>query len=178
MDYEEPPLEWLTEFLPRSAKGWCLVGSEVHRPDWFLGANWAAMVTDLRDVGGFDDGFGPGSVASVRGQETNMQARMRGIGLSPRYIPGAIVYHYVPKERCSLEWLLDRRRRDGKGFGLRSNKKNMILRFAIFFFAVTSISYNYLKICIYSIARATNRISYFNTRISYYYGVLSGIKVL
>ena len=65
-DYEEPPPDWLIEFLPVSARGW--------RPDdpsrasarpFFLGFNWARLRSDLRRVGGFSEHFGPGSDAGM-----------------------------------------------------------------------------------------------------------------
>ncbi len=177
VDYEAPPSKWLQKHLPRSATGWALPESERHRPDWFLGANWAAMASDLRNAGGFDVGFGPGDVTVARGQETNMQRRLRDMGIVPRYLSSALVYHYVPKERSSFEWLLDRRRQEGRGYGLRSNQRNIILRFTIFCFSMTAILYNYLVGFVCKLFNSSNMLNYSNTRISHHLGVLSSIKV-
>jgi hypothetical protein len=75
---------------------------------FFLGANWAAYSEDLRRQGGFDVNFGPGSASGARGQESNMQARLQRAGVGPEYLPAAMVWHHVPKERCSAAWSLRR----------------------------------------------------------------------
>ena len=51
----------------------------------FLGANWAAFARDLKEVGGFDPWFGPGSATGSTGQEQTMQRRLLGAGLHGRY---------------------------------------------------------------------------------------------
>lgn len=107
VDYEEEPPGWLKPFLPPSAVGWSLGGAETDfdRPD-FLGFNWAASASDLIRMGGFNEERGPGTVS--RGQETDMQERMLKDGMRGRYLPDALVWHYVPRGRCSPEWALRR----------------------------------------------------------------------
>lgn len=122
VDYEQPPLPYIRRYLPRSARGWAL--KEGEKPDWFLGANWAVRVEHLHKVGGFDVAFGPGSKMATRGQETEMQRRLMSNGIFPKYIPSAVVYHYVPRANSSLEWLLIRKAQDGRGKGLRVIKEN------------------------------------------------------
>jgi len=108
-EYEQPPPEWLVTFLPASARG---LRAGNLSPDlsrrWFLGFNWAAFADDLREVGGFDERFGPGSISGGVGDETDVQARLRRAGMMPEFVPDAIVHHWVPRERCSPEWALRR----------------------------------------------------------------------
>ena len=117
-DYEEAPPDWLIEFLPLSARGWHPddPSQAITRP-FFLGFNWAAFAGDLRRVGGFSEQFGPGSEAGV-GDEADMQRRLVTAGLKATCVPQALVYHWVPRDRCSPEWALERAYRNGIRSGL------------------------------------------------------------
>lgn len=118
-DYERAPHDWIR--LPPSAKGWTLGSEEcsVDKPV-FLGFNWAAFADDIRSVGGFDERFGPGSTTGARGQELTMMQRLLEHGLTGHFVPRARVYHYVPAERCSIRWSLNRIYQNGITWGLKS----------------------------------------------------------
>ena len=111
VDYESRPPQWLSQYLPYSATGWSL-GDDGKKFDsaatLFLGANWAAFALDLREIGGFDPTYGPGSVTGRRGQEKDAQRRLQSHGCKRVYVPDALVWHYVPQERCSPRWALER----------------------------------------------------------------------
>jgi len=117
VDYEQAPPVWLRRFLPLSAIGWSMEESAA-RPEYFLGFNWAAIAGDLRRAGGFDANFGPGSSTGSSGQETDMQQRLRAIGVLPQYVPGAMVWHYVPRSRSTPDWALTRAWKTGIERGL------------------------------------------------------------
>ena len=119
VDYEVCPIDWIQPYLPPSARGWQMEDGD--EPN-FLGANWAAFVGDVSKVGGFDPLRGPGT-HSV-GQEHEMQWRLRASGVEPVYLPDALVWHYVPKDRCSAEWLLSRSIRIGKSKGRKERQEN------------------------------------------------------
>ena len=114
VDYEKKPPEWLKTYLPRSARGWSLNGDikTIDQPV-FLGCNWAAFVNDLNAIGGFNVNYGPGSLSGTTGQETNMQSCLLNRGLVGVYVPQALVWHYVPENRCSQQWAIKRSYRDG-----------------------------------------------------------------
>jgi GT2 family glycosyltransferase len=119
IDYDVPPPQWLREYLPCSVIGWELGGEErAVQAVEFLGANWAAHAADLRAAGGFSVDFGPGSRTGCTGQETEMQHRLTNRGASAIYVPGARVWHYVPKNRCTPDWVLDRNYRNGVQDGI------------------------------------------------------------
>jgi len=120
IDYEREPPNWLINYLPASARGWQLTsGSELTAGDgFFLGCNWAAFSTDLRDGGGFDVHRGPGAVTGSVGQEEQMQRQLIRKGVQSVYVPEAIVWHYVPAERCSPKWAAVRAYRSGISKGL------------------------------------------------------------
>jgi len=123
VDYEQAPFEWVTGYLPASARGWRLDKNAAERvflrPD-FLGFNWAAFRSDVEAIGGFDPSFGPGSASGATGQETDAMQRLLDSGVSGRYVEGAEVWHYVPRERCTPEWVLKRYYQAGLSVGMKS----------------------------------------------------------
>ena len=117
-EYENAPPDWLIEFLPASARGWRPNDpAEVRQKALFLGFNWAAFASDLRRVGGFSERLGPGSDAGV-GDEREMQISLIAAGLEGQFVPQALVHHWVPRDRCSPQWTLERAYRNGVRRGL------------------------------------------------------------
>ena len=118
VDYEQPPPGWLIEFLPASTAAWTWTGPhEAVNKAAFLGVNWAAFAGDVRAAGGFDPSRGPGSSTGSTGQETDMQRRLLAAGLSGLYVPEARVWHYIPAQRCTPAWALERNYRHGLEHG-------------------------------------------------------------
>ena len=111
VDREVEPPAWLEPTLPYSARGYDLT-HERNSPI-YLGFNWAAFSTDIKRLGGFDPRFGPGSHVGATGQESEMQERLLGAGVEPVDVHNAIVTHHVPRERCTLRWMLGRKYRFG-----------------------------------------------------------------
>lgn len=113
VDYDVAPPEWLKDYLPYSAKGWCYGEKicELKEP-LALGFNWAAFADDLKKAGNFNADIGPGRLISV-GEETDLQKIMFSQGVKGVYLPAGLVWHHVPEERCSLAWTLERNRRMG-----------------------------------------------------------------
>ena len=129
-DYEDAPPDWLIEFLPASARGWQPHDpAEVKLKALFLGFNWAAFASDLRRVGGFSERLGPGSDAGV-GDERDMQLNLVAAGLEAQYVPQALVHHWVPRDRCSPQWALERAYRNGVRRGLVTPEGRETLTFA------------------------------------------------
>ncbi|MEM8598294.1 MAG: glycosyltransferase [Bacteroidota bacterium] len=120
IDYEEAPPDWLRPHFPFSARG--VEFDDWPRPDYFLGFNWAAFADDIQEAGGFDPNHGPGSPTGASGQESSMQRLLRRRGTEQIKVPGARVWHYVPRARCSPAWALHRKYRAGleKGNRLRT----------------------------------------------------------
>lgn len=118
-DYEEEPPAWINRYLPLSAKGWSKGEHEcpLEAPE-ALGFNWGAFTDDITAVGGFDVNQGPGHVVPI-GEETDLQEKLLRNGVGGRYVPDALVWHYVPVERCSVEWALSRSRLMGVSAGLK-----------------------------------------------------------
>lgn len=124
VDYDIDPPTWLRPYLPASASGWSLEGGrQFVDAARFLGFNWAAFVEDLRRAGPFNPDFGPGSRTGSVGQETEMLVRLLEQGGRGVYLPDAVVWHYVPPERCSIPWLYRRAHRLGVRDGLIDAKQ-------------------------------------------------------
>ena len=106
-DYEAKPDADLLPLFPRSVQGYELDDRGV-MADEYLGFNWAAWVPEVVSAGGFDPSYGPGSATGARGQESEMQRRLRDAGARSVFVPTAEVYHYVPVARCSPGWAIRR----------------------------------------------------------------------
>jgi hypothetical protein len=116
VDFEEPPPEWLHRYLPESAKGWTK-GHEPCEIRQAMGFNWGAFARDLIAAGGFQVSRGPGMHHCI-GDETEMQERLVRRGGAGRYLPNALVWHFVPRDRCSDEWVIQRARQMGIARGI------------------------------------------------------------
>jgi glycosyltransferase involved in cell wall biosynthesis len=140
VDYDDPPADWLRRFLPSSAVGFSLATGDaaVRYPTCFLGFNWAAFSNDLKSSGGFSSRFGPGTAAGG-GDESFVQLRLTRRGMVGRYVPEAMVWHFVPRERCSPAWTLARAQSGGicagvfeehrhRLYGRRLSKGRVLLR--------------------------------------------------
>jgi glycosyltransferase involved in cell wall biosynthesis len=172
VDYQSAPLDWVKEFLPFSAIGWAPSDTkmELKTPDG-LGFNWAGYGSDLLRVGGFDPHYGPGSGA--RGQETNMYERLLAAGVRSMFLPGPLVYHYVPQDRCSPEWVLDRAVEVGRtdGQNQRSSWFRQIVLIGFSFRHVISMILRWLW---FVMIRRPEKAFYWHRGFNYYCGYLAG----
>ncbi len=117
VDRVDAPEDWLDSFLPAAAKGWAPASEFCElKKSGALGFNWAAFANDLRSVGGYDERCGPGTAANS--DEINVQERLLESGVKGYFVPDAVVWHYVPRERCSAEWVLEYKKKDGVGKGI------------------------------------------------------------
>ena len=114
----QAPEKWKL-LLPGSMVGWAPERFD-DRAGFFLGANWGVFAGDVRRAGGFDPRFGPGSPLNATGQEWSMQIALRKLGCRFRYLPGAMVWHYVDFRRFSVDFLIKRKYRGGVEAGIRS----------------------------------------------------------
>jgi GT2 family glycosyltransferase len=119
---EQPPPDWLRQFLPPSVIGW---DSENSWP-WFLGANYGAFAEAIRKVGGLSLTLGPGALrpgtgGNPTGLETELQTRLVAAGYKQVYVPDATVWHFVEAESCTPEWALHRRYRNAMSKALRED---------------------------------------------------------
>lgn len=123
-DYEDKPAEALHPYLPGSVMGWTLGNEEVvfDQPD-ALGANLAVFADDVLALSGFSTELGPGTAS--RGQESDMQSRLLNEGGKGVFLPDAVLWHYVPKERCTEEWALKRQLQMGVMQGLKRRDCNI-----------------------------------------------------
>lgn len=182
VEYDVPPPEWLREFLPFSVIGWERSGDAHDANDQpgksakYLGFNWAAFAGDLRAAGGFNPDFGPGSPTGSTGQETEMQRRLLSMGLIAMYVPQARVWHYVPKDRCTPAWALERIYRNGIQDGLfarRGNSKSWTLPP---WWITSRYLKGILKACIWSLSSRPERRFKAKYRRRYDSGLMQGFR--
>lgn len=125
VDYETSPENDLIPLLPDSAKGRDFETSP-SKPI-FLGFNWAVFANDLKRIGGFDESIGPGSDYCKVGDETDAQRRLLLSGVQQISVPSAYVWHFVPSDRCSRNWLVSRSCHVGVATGYLDFKRRGIL---------------------------------------------------
>lgn len=115
-DYELAPPAWLESHLPASARGFTPICSDpaaVSEPI-FVGGNFAIPRVLFESHGPFDRMSASGaSNSGLMGEETRLQQRMLAAGALGVFVSGAEVLHWVPADRCSVDWLVQRRRRAG-----------------------------------------------------------------
>jgi GT2 family glycosyltransferase len=108
----------LLPYLPRSATGWSLGDSETQietsRFEFFFGANWAVFRSDLLASGLFAEDLGvTAEKYSPVGEETELQHRLISVNVKAVYLPDAVIYHFVPRECYTLDWVRRRNFRLG-----------------------------------------------------------------
>jgi len=120
-DYEQKPEDWLIEFLPFSAKGLHLGEKKfsINTPI-LLGGNIAVSRAVFDSEHRFDLLATTGPNSGFVGEETRLQDVLLKKGFKGWYIPGGLVFHYVPKDRCSVSWLRHRNLRSGETTGYLS----------------------------------------------------------
>lgn len=129
IDYERQPPDWLKVHLPPSARGFPdspqmaqqleSMGLKRHDPispiqqPCLLGANYAAPVEALKQVGGFSKVLGTGAADNPVGEEEDLQTRLMQAGYVGHLLlePDATVWHHVPPSRCAASWVLRRHER-------------------------------------------------------------------
>jgi len=117
VDFEESPPTWIHPYLPESAKGWSK-GTHPCEIRQAMGFKWGAFARDIIAAGGFQVSRGPGMHHSI-GDETEMQDRLVRRGGTGRYLPNSLVWHFVPKDRCSDDWVIQRARQMGIARGIQ-----------------------------------------------------------
>ncbi len=126
VDLEASPEDWLRPYLPASVTGWTPDDPRdpCRKNAHFLGANYAAFVGRIQAVGGFRQELGTGAQGNPIGEEDDLQDRLARDGCRHAYVADATVWHYVPADRCSTQWVLDRVYRTWLTHGLRERKQH------------------------------------------------------
>lgn len=112
--YETAPPEWLKEFLPWSAKEYTLGDTEknILYPG-FLGGNLCIPRQAITAAGNYE---GPGAVGSNDGgvgEENRLQERLLKMGFAAIWLPDASGYHWIPEDKCDIQFSIQRSYRHG-----------------------------------------------------------------
>lgn len=118
-DFEILPADMAIISLgPCSVKGlnWGENKKKLAANEFFIGANWAAPSQILKQIGGFNVELGlnasPGKV--LIGEENDLMNRLQAKGLTPMYLPGCSIRHFVPKSKMTLEHIASRAEATGR----------------------------------------------------------------
>ena len=125
IDYEVQPDEYLLNYLPPSARGFNLGNKDCkHNLPNFVGINFAIHTDLFNKIDGFNPDFGPGNKLLSVGDETQLQNDLISQGYSGIYIAESKVWHYVPKERSTKSFCLERVFKTGIYVGYKLAEKN------------------------------------------------------
>jgi glycosyltransferase involved in cell wall biosynthesis len=83
--------------------------------EFLIGANWGCPGDALRSAGWFDlnTGLNPAAGEVRTGPETDLMMRLQRNGLAGWYLPEAVVIHFVPGKKCTLEHIAARAEANG-----------------------------------------------------------------
>ena len=126
----------LLAYAPPSVKGLDFGAKErkLKTGEKFVSANWACPVDGLITVGGFDTRFGldPTFGQARIGEETDLMKRLQKAGLSPWYLPDALIVHFVGWQKSTFAHIAGRNQALGFFMGQqaaqRIKKKTAFLR--------------------------------------------------
>jgi glucosyl-dolichyl phosphate glucuronosyltransferase len=115
--WEVPPPEWLLKFIGDAKVFGCLSLMELYKEfrldpkGIFFGVNMAIRRQLLFDVGGFNpEAFGD---VWLGDGESGLNRKLWERGLLIGYVPDAVVYHHIPAERMTVEYLCRRMANEG-----------------------------------------------------------------
>ena len=114
-NYESDPPEWLALLWDKDERGkWCIYLSlldfgeqpcEIH-PNFVWGLNFAIRKRTLFELGGFHPDCIPEHLQRFQGDgETGLTSNAAERGYKAVYQPHALVYHAVPAERMTIEYM-------------------------------------------------------------------------
>ena len=83
---------------------------ELTEGEWLAGTNIAFKTSALERIGGFDTNLGrnANNISLLSNEEALASEKIVQLGYLRRYVPQAIVSHFIPKERISQAWILKR----------------------------------------------------------------------
>lgn len=117
--YEVTPPEWINDFRNEFDDGGYSLGQlslldfgdelKEISPNHVWGCNYSIKKNVLWECGGFHpDLFPAGSQMFMGDGETGLSSKIRDKGYNAYYNPEAIVYHYIPKERLTVDYFCQR----------------------------------------------------------------------
>lgn len=104
----QKPADDVLSYAPSCVSGLSYGNEERRLPSGsdFLAANWACPKVALDTVGAFDTSKGLNSESGemlVLGEENDLMNRLQTIEYNPWYLPNALIYHYVPIQKSTLQ---------------------------------------------------------------------------
>ena len=97
-----------------------------HDEEAVYGANISFRAGPLREVGGFDAGWGHSGKRIYFGEEDQAQRALAKAGYGTRYVPDAGVLHVIGPERLTRRSFVKRRYAFGKALGARHGRSRAL----------------------------------------------------
>ncbi|MCU6501600.1 glycosyltransferase [Rugamonas sp. A1-17] len=117
-DWAEPPPAWLLRLVPMGLT-FGLTSSELAEGPVFPGLVWGANMAVRRSVFAagyrYDTSIGPNGHAYAMGSETELTRRLALAGHTACFYPHARVFHFVRARQLTLEYVLEKAWRFGRG---------------------------------------------------------------
>ncbi|RPH94019.1 MAG: glycosyltransferase family 2 protein [Lysobacterales bacterium] len=86
---------------------------DIH-PNYVWGLNFGIRRSVLKELGGFHPDLVPGRLQRWQGDgETGLTLKAQAAGVKARYVPQALLYHYVGPERLTVDYFVRRARYQG-----------------------------------------------------------------
>lgn len=107
--FPNTPPAWLKKVLPSVATAYAVrdFGEEellLSKKAVPFGANMAVRMREQREYL-YDTRLGPRPGSALRGEESHMVRKMLENGAEGRWVPGAVVRHYIPENRQTMKYL-------------------------------------------------------------------------
>jgi len=122
-EYETTPPQWVDDlwqenewgrFLSFYSLSDCGKSRKNIDPIYVWGCNFSIRKELLSQLGGFHPDSMPGHLLKFRGDgESGIARKIRELNLKAEYHPGAGIFHFVSKERLTLDYLYSRAYRQG-----------------------------------------------------------------
>jgi glycosyltransferase involved in cell wall biosynthesis len=130
--FEVPPPAWLAPALHGALSAYDL-GPAPRRvrygeADYPYGANVSVRVAAARAAGGFSTRFGLRGTAQLQHEEIDLCYRLEAAGGEIRYVPDAVVDHWIASDRLTPAYFLERHRRGGESAALFILRHRGVLR--------------------------------------------------
>ena len=105
--FEVEPPAWMSKYTERAIAGTVDLGDaerDFGTGKFFGGGNHGYRRDVMEQYGGYDTGLGRNGRVLLAGEEKDLYKRMSSAGERVRYLPEAVVYHNVEKERLTQEY--------------------------------------------------------------------------
>lgn len=181
-DYELKPSNSLLEYMPFSVKGFDLgvANLEINMDNFFLGANHALsskIINTIKSNGKVYMGAGAAGEQGGVGEEKRLQQSLRELGYKGMYVAQSKIYHHIPKEVSTNEWIENRYYRYGiEDVEISNNFEKAKKAFGIPLWVLNAYIKTTVLRFIYSIVKNDRLFIEYSTKRARLKGIIDSVK--